>query len=144
MVHSWVNLFHLSLSRANQGGELKLTFFFPFLSPGWVFFLGTFFFLTPTPAQISPTYIRLDYYLCILASSLPNLPTHLPTFWSTYLRMYLYIKSPPRQWWCRSLKVLQYTRKVVSFSFLPTSLLNHVTLWLWKTMLQWLNWRHYN
>jgi hypothetical protein len=80
--------------------------FSSFPQPRLVFFLELFFSSPLTPAQVSPTYLPLNYYLCTLASSLP----HLPTFPSTYLFMYLHTKSPARQWWCRLMKVLQYTR----------------------------------
>jgi len=99
---------------ANQGGKLKLTFFFfPFLSPGRFFFGELFFLLTP---HMRPglTYRPLHYCLCTLASSLPHLPTYLPTYSPIYLPshqpIYLCTKSPPRQWRCKSMKVLQYTR----------------------------------
>jgi hypothetical protein len=57
---------------ADQVGEPKLTFF-PFLSPGWFFFGGTFFSSPSTPAQVSPTYLPA------------HLPTHRFTFSSIYL-----------------------------------------------------------
>jgi hypothetical protein len=69
---------------ANQGGKLKLTFFFPSLSPSWFLFWELFFSSPPTPAQVSPIYLHLDYCLCTTASSLPP-PTYLPTYPPIYL-----------------------------------------------------------
>jgi hypothetical protein len=91
-----------------------LTFFFLLSSAQVGFFLGTFFFSPPTPAQVSPAYLHLDY-LPMHPGLLPppptyllaHLPTHLPTFPSMYLPMYLRTKSPPRQWQCRLMKILQ-------------------------------------
>ncbi len=140
---------------ANQGDKLKLTSF-SFPQPRLVSFFGKFFFSPPTPAQVSPTYRRLVYllmqlgllpppptYLPTCPPSHPSIysPTHLPTYPSTYLLMYLNTKSPQRQWWCKSMWVLQYDKYVASFSFLPTSLLDLATLRPSKTMLQWTNWR---
>jgi len=83
--------------------------------------------------------------LCALASSLPHLPTHLstyppiylpshqPTFLSTYtLNLHQGNDDASRGRYCN----------ILSRLFLPTSLLDHVILWLWKTMLQWPNWRY--
>jgi hypothetical protein len=70
---------------------------FFFLSSAQVgFFLGTFLFPHPPSAQVSLTYLHLDYCLCTLASSLPHLPTylltyppiHLPSHQPTYLCTY--------------------------------------------------------
>ncbi len=69
---------------ANQGGELKLIFFFHFLNLGWFFFWEFFYSSPPTPAQVSPTYLPLNYYLCTLPS-FPHLPTYLPTYPPIYL-----------------------------------------------------------
>jgi hypothetical protein len=71
----------------NQGGELKFTsFFFPSLAQVGVFW-ELFFPHPPTPAQVSPTYLHLDY-LPMQLGLLPPPPTylhaHLPTHLSTY------------------------------------------------------------
>jgi hypothetical protein len=87
--------------------KFKLTLFFPFLNLGWFYFQGFFFLQPPMFAQVSPTYLPLNYYLCILASSFPHLSTYVPTYPSiylpthpsTYVPMYLCTKSPPSQWW---------------------------------------------
>jgi len=71
-------LFHPSLSWVNQGGELKLTFFFgPFLSPSW-FIFANFFFLT---SHACPRHIYLPTFrlLAYAPWPLPYLPAHLPT-----------------------------------------------------------------
>jgi hypothetical protein len=88
---------------------------FLFLSSAQVF-LGTFFSLAYLPTFTllayapwpppSPTYLPT----CPPIHPSIYLFTHLPTFPSTYLPMYLRTKSPPRQWQCRLMKVLQYTK----------------------------------
>jgi hypothetical protein len=85
MVHWWVHLFRPSLSLANQGGELTLTFF-SFPQPRLVF-LGISFFSPPTPAQASPSYLHLDYlpmHLGLLPPPPTYLHAHLPTHLFTY------------------------------------------------------------
>jgi len=43
---------------ANQGGELKLTLFFPFFNLGWFSFWEVFFFSPPClPKSHLPTYL---------------------------------------------------------------------------------------
>jgi len=72
---------------ANQGGELKLTFFFPFPQPKLVFLGGTSFFLTPH-ARPGLTYLPTYIDYLPMHPGLPpppiylpaQLPTHLPTF----------------------------------------------------------------
>jgi len=68
---------------ANQGGELKLTFFSSFAQPRLIFFWELFFSSTPTPAQVSPTSLHLDY-LHMHLGLLPPPPTYLPTHLFTY------------------------------------------------------------
>jgi hypothetical protein len=139
---------------ANQGGELLTCFIFLSSAQVGFFFLGFYFFLTPhTRPSLTylPTFSLLAYAAwpppspTYLTTYLPvHLPTHLPTYPSTYLLMYLHTKSPQRQWRCKSIRVLQYTKYVASFSFLPTSLLDLATLQLSKTMFQWTNWKSCN
>jgi hypothetical protein len=64
---------------ANQGGELKLPHFFSFPQPRVGFFLGTFFSSAPTPAQVSPAYLHLDY-LPMHPGLLPTPSACLPTY----------------------------------------------------------------
>jgi hypothetical protein len=75
---------------ANQGGELKLTFFFPFLSPGLIFF-GTFLFLTP---HARPGLTYLHFRLLAYRPWPPPSPTYLPTDLLTYLPIYLLTYVP--------------------------------------------------
>jgi hypothetical protein len=79
---------------ANQGGELRLTFFNFSLPQPRLVFLGTLFFLPLTPTGVSPTYLHLDYLSMhpgFLPHDLPSLrpatylPTHLPTYLLTHL-----------------------------------------------------------
>jgi hypothetical protein len=84
MVHTWVHLFHLSLSQANQGGELKLTFFFPSLSPSWFFFGGTLFFPHPH-AHPGLTYLHTFRLLPIQNPGLLPPPTYPLIYLPTYL-----------------------------------------------------------
>jgi hypothetical protein len=100
--------------------------FLQFPQPRLVLFWGTFFFSSPpTPAQVSLSYLHLDY-LPMHSGLLPPPPTYLPTYLRThppnyllihrhiylpthpftYLIMYLHIKPPPRQWWHRPMKIL--------------------------------------
>jgi hypothetical protein len=91
----------------NQGGELRLTFFFPSLSLGWSFW-KLCFFRSPYP-HLSLTYLptfRLPAYAPWLSPSRPTysppgyLPTHpsayLPPYPSTCLPLYLHTKFSPR------------------------------------------------
>jgi hypothetical protein len=63
---------------ANQGGELKLTFFFSsFPQPRLILFFELFFSSPPRPPRF--TYLHLDY-----APWPPPSPTYLPTHLFTY------------------------------------------------------------
>ncbi len=105
--------------------------FFSFTQPRLGFF-GNFFSLPPH-AHLGLTYLPLDYCLCTLASSLPHPPTHPSTYLPINLCTYalnLHQGNDASRWeYCNT------PGQVASFSFLPISLLDHVTLWLWKTML---------
>jgi hypothetical protein len=81
---------------ANPGGELKLTFSFPFphLISGW--FLFGFFFLTPH-ARLGFTYLpafRLPTYAPWIATSPIYLPAHLSTHLPTYSSICLHTHQP--------------------------------------------------
>jgi hypothetical protein len=72
-------------------------FIFSFPRPKLVLFWGTFFFITPpTPAQVSTSYLHLDYLAYALwpppspTYLLPaRAPTHLTTYLSTHTSTYL-------------------------------------------------------
>ncbi len=82
---------------ANEGRELMLTFYFFLPSAQAGFVLGNFFFrYPPTPAQVSTSYLHLDYLAYALWPSpsptylLPaRAPTHLTTYLSTHTSTYL-------------------------------------------------------
>jgi hypothetical protein len=104
-----------------------LTLSFSFLQPRLVFFLNFFFFLTPHAhpgLTYLPTFRLLPMHPGLLPPppTLPSiyLPTHLPTFPSTYLPSYLHTKSPPRYWWCKSIRYCNILGRLFHFpSYLP-------------------------
>jgi hypothetical protein len=106
---------------ANQGGELRLTFF-----------------SVPPSAQVG-----FFWELCFSHPSHPpesHLPTHpsayLPPYPSTYLPLYLLTKFPPRRWWHMSMVYIAIYQ-VGCFVTLPTYLPLVATSQLLKAALQW-------
>jgi hypothetical protein len=95
---------------ANKGRELALTFYFFLPSAQAGFVLGNFFFrYPPTPAQVSTSYLHLDYLAYApLASSLPHLlttcpcthpPNYLPIHPHIYLPTYYIVPSSHYPHW---------------------------------------------
>ncbi len=94
MVHWWCTFFIPPCPWANQGGKLKLIFFFSFPQPRLIFF-GNLFISSPlTVSQVSPTYLHLDYLPMHLSLLPPHLLTYLPTYPPIYLPIHPFAYLP--------------------------------------------------